>query len=151
MADFTLQIQEKVTLGGIVRDSITTQTLSNINYVDNRILTIPSGSYTPLFYFNPSNVDAGTFTTGSFKYGRITNKSSTVPIQVRITADSVPSTTLTNTSFIVTPGDSFFLSTTAITGSSPGSNTFVFNQYVYYVSVAPSGSSASIEYFIIGT
>lgn len=151
MADFTLQIQEKVTLGGIVRDSITTQTLSNINYVDNRILTIPSGSYTPLFYFNPSNVDAGTFTTGSFKYGRITNKSSTVPIQVRITADSVPSTTLTNTSFIVTPGDSFFLSTTAITGSSPGSNTFVFNQYVYYVSVVPSGSSASIEYFIIGT
>ena len=151
MADFTLQIQEKVTLGGIVRDSITTQTLSNINYVDNRILTIPSGSYTPLFYFNPSNVDAGTFTTGSFKYGRITNKSSTVPIQVRITADSVPSTTLTNTSFIVTPGDSFFLSTTAITGSSPGSNTFVFNQYVYYVSVAPSGSSASIEYFSIGT
>lgn len=151
MADFTLQIQEKVTLGGIVRDSITTQTLSNINYVDNRVLTIPSGSYTPLFYFNPSNVDAGTFTTGSFKYGRITNKSSTVPIQVRITADSVPSTTLTNTSFIVTPGNSFFLSTTAITGSSPESNTFVFNQYVYYVSVAPSGSSASIEYFIIGT
>jgi hypothetical protein len=41
MADFTLQIQEKVTLGGIVRDSITTQTLSNINYVDNRILTVP--------------------------------------------------------------------------------------------------------------
>jgi hypothetical protein len=53
-----------------------------------------------------------------------------------------------NTSFIISPGNSFFLSTTAITGSSPGSNIFAFNQYIYYVSVAPSGSSANIEYFI---
>jgi hypothetical protein len=150
MADLTVLINEKITLDGNDRGILTTQTISNINNVDNRILNIPTGSYTPLFYFNPSNVDAGTFSTGSFKYGRITNKSLTVPIQVRVTADAVP-TNVTNTSFIIAPGNSFFLSTTAVTGSSPGSNTFTFSQYVYYVSVAPSGSSASVEYLIATT
>ena len=150
MADLTIYLNEKIILDGNDRGVMSTQTITGVNNVDNRILNVPTGSYTPLFYFNPSNVDAGTFTTGSFKYGRITNKSSSVPIQVRITADTSPSD-LTNTSFIIAPGNSFFLSTTAITGSSPGSNTFTFNQYVYYVSVAPSGSSASVEYFIATT
>ena len=150
MADLTIYLNEKIILDGNDRGVMSTQTITGVNNVDNRILNVPTGSYTPLFYFNPSNVDAGTFTTGSFKYGRITNKSSSVPIQVRITAETSPSA-LTNTSFIIAPGNSFFLSTTAITGSSPGSNTFTFNQYVYYVSVAPSGSSASIEYFIATT
>ena len=151
MADLTVLINEKITLDGNDRGVLSTQTITGINNIDNRILKIPTGSYTPLFYFDPSNIDAGTFSTGSFKYGRITNKSSTVPIQVRVTADTVPSSTLANTSFIVAPGDSFFLSTTAITGSSPGSNIFAFNQYIYYVSAAPSGSSANIEYFIATT
>lgn len=147
MANLTIQINEKITLDGTDRGVLTTQTISNINNIDNRVLTCPTGSYTPLFYFDPSNVDAGQFSTGSFKYGRITNKSSAVPIQVRVTAND----TTKNTSFIVNPGNSFFLSTTAITGSSPGSNVFVFNQYIYYVSVVPSGSSATIEYFIATT
>jgi len=151
MADLTVYINEKITIDGTERGVLTTQTVSNINSIDSRILNILTGSYTPLFYFDPSNVNAGTFSTGSFKYGRITNKSSTVPIQVKITADTVPSSTLTNTSFIVTPGNSFFLSTTAVTGSSPGSNVFTFNQYIYYLSVSPSGSSANIEYFIATT
>jgi hypothetical protein len=150
MADLTIYLNEKIILDGNDRGVMSTQTITGVNNVDNRILNVPTGSYTPIFYFHPSNIDAGTFTTGSFKYGRITNKSSSVPIQVRITADTSPSA-LTNTSFIITPGNSFFLSTTAITGSSPGSNTFTFNQYVYYISVAPSGSSASVEYFIATT
>jgi hypothetical protein len=147
MADLTVYITEKITLDSNTRNVLTTQTISNINNVDSRILNIPTGSYTPLFYFDPSNIDAATFTTGSFKYGRITNKSTTVPIQVKITADD----TTKNTSFIVSPGNSFFLSTTAITGSIPGSSTFVFNQYIYYVSVSPSGSASTVEYFIATT
>jgi len=146
MADLTVQINEKITLDGNDRGVYTTQTITGVNNIDNRILNIPTGSYTPLFYFDPSNIDAGTFSTGSFKYGRITNKSSSVPIQVRISTNDIQ-----NTSFIVTPGNSFFLSTTAITGSSPGSDVFVFDQYVYYISISPSGSSSKIEYFIATT
>ena len=146
MADLTVLINERITLDGNDRGVYTTQTITGVNNIDNRILNIPTGSYTPLFYFDPSNIDAGTFSTGSFKYGRITNKSSSVPIQVRISTNDIQ-----NTSFIVTPGNSFFLSTTAITGSSPGSDVFVFDQYVYYISVSPSGSSSKIEYFIATT
>ena len=150
MANLKITIEEKLVLEGVDRGASITQNITNINSVDNRVLNIPTGSYTPLFYFHPSDIDAGTFPTSSFKYGRITNKSLTVPIQVRVTADSVPSA-LTNTSFIIAPGNSFFLSTAAVTGSSPGSDVFVFNQYIYYVSVAPSGSAATVEYFIATT
>jgi len=151
MANLKITIEEKLVLDGIDRGASITQTITDINNIDNRVLNIPTGSYTPLFYFSPTSIDAGTFPTGSFKYGRITNKSSAVPIQIRVTADTVPPSTLMNTSFIVAPGNSFFLSTTAVTGSSPGSSVFLFNQYVYYVSAAPSGSAATIEYFIATT
>lgn len=147
MADLTIYLNEKITLDGNDRGVISTQTITGINNIDNRILNIPTGSYTPLFYFDPSNIDAGTFPTGSFKYGRITNKS-VIPIQVAIT---MTGTSSINTSFIVDPGNSFFLSTTAVTGSRPGSNIFTFNQSINYISVAPSGSSASVEYFIATT
>jgi hypothetical protein len=147
MADLTIYLNEKITLDGNDRGVLTTQTITGINNVDNRILNIPTGSYTPLFYFDPSNIDAGTFSTGSFKYGRITNKS-VVPIQVAVT---MTGTSSINTSFVVDPGNSFFLSTTAVTSSRPGNNIFVFNQSIYYISVAPSGSAASVEYFIATT
>jgi hypothetical protein len=76
MADLTVYINEKITIDGTERGVLTTQTVSNINSIDNRILNIPTGSYTGLFNFEPSNTDAGVYPTGSFKYGRITNKSS---------------------------------------------------------------------------
>ena len=68
MADLTVYITEKITLDSNTRNILTSQTISNINNVDSRVLNIPTGSYTPLFYFDPSNVDAATFSTGSFKY-----------------------------------------------------------------------------------
>ena len=147
MADLTIYISEKITLDDTDRGVYTTQTISGINSIDNRILSIPTGSYTGLFYFDPSDVDAAVFSTGSFKYGRITNKSS-VPIQllVNMTDGSISSPT----SFIVNSGSSFFLSTTAATGSSAG-DVFVFNQYINSISAVPSGSSATIEYFIATT
>ena len=63
MADLTIYLNEKITLDGNDRGVLTTQTIPGINNIDNRILNIPTGSYTPLFYFNPSSVDAGTFST----------------------------------------------------------------------------------------
>lgn len=144
MADLTVYISEKINIGDTDRGVYTTQVIPGINNIDNRILSIPTGSYTGLFNFNPSDVDAAIFPTGSFKYGRITNKSS-VPVQllVNMTDGSNSSTT----TFIVNSGSSFFLSSTAATGSSPG-DTFVFNQYINTISANPSGSSATIEYFI---
>jgi hypothetical protein len=141
MADLTVYISEKINIGDTDRGVYTTQTIPGINSIDSRILSIPTGSYTGLFNFDPSNIAAATYSTGSFKYGRITNRSS-VPIQLLVNLIGGSTTT-----FIVNSGSSFFLSSSAATGSTPG-NTFTFNQYINTVSVTPSGSSATIEYFI---
>ena len=140
MADFTLQIQEKITLGGVARDSIITQIISNISYVDNRILTVPSGSVTTIFSFADAS-NAGTFLTGSFKYGRVTNKSTTVPVRL------IVSSSAESTSYLIATGSSFMLSTTSVTGST---TEFSFKS-ITSVKIEPSGSAADIEYFIIGT
>jgi hypothetical protein len=141
MADFTLLIKERVLLEGTERGSDYNVTISNISNADNRIVTIPSGSETTIFQY--SNVPgAGTFSTGSFKYGRISNYSTTVPINLKISS----SNELLN--FSVAAGGSFMLSTSEITSSIV--NNFVYNDIVS-VKAEPSGSSAKIEYFIATT
>jgi hypothetical protein len=147
MADLTIYLNEKITLDGNDRGVLTTQTISGINNIDNRILSIPTGSYTGLFKFDPSNIDAGVFLTSSFKYGRITNKSS-IPVQLLV--NTMSGSISSSISFIVNSSSSFLLSTTAVTGSNPG-NVFVFNQYINLISVLPSSSSAVVEYFIATT
>jgi hypothetical protein len=145
MADLNIQINEKITLNGTDRGVLTTQTISNINNIDNRILTCPSDSYTGLFLFNPSSIDAATFSTGSLKYGRVTNRSA-VPVKLLVqTAGS------SNYTFLINPSNSFFLSNTSVSGSALSTNSFTFNDYINEVQVQPSGSSATIEYFIATT
>ena len=64
MADLTIFINEKISLDNNDKGIVTTQTISNISYVDNRTLNITSGSVTTLFSL--SNVNgAGTFVTSS--------------------------------------------------------------------------------------
>ena len=75
MADFTLQIKERVLLNGTERGTDYNLTISNIENYDNRIVTVPTGSETTIFKYSDSP-NAGTFTSGSFKYGRISNYSS---------------------------------------------------------------------------
>jgi hypothetical protein len=146
MADLTVQINEKITLDGNDRGVFTSQVITGINGVDNRLLTIPTGSYTTLFYFADNNIDAAVFPTGSFKYGRVTNKSTTDIQLVIFAADT------TNMDYIITPGNSFTLSSTSITGSAAYTpNNFNFNTYIYSISAAPLSSSATVEYFIATT
>jgi hypothetical protein len=145
MADLTIQINEKITLDGTDRGVLTTQTISNINNIDNRILTCSSGSYTGLFLFNSSSIDAATFSTGSFKYGRVTNKSA-VPVKLLVQTNGN-----SNYTFLINPSNTFFLSNTSASGSALPSNSFTFNDYINEIQVEPSGSSATIEYFIATT
>ena len=145
MADLTIQINEKITLDGTDRGVLTTQTISNINNIDNRILTCPSSSYTGLFLFSPSSIDAATFSTGSFKYGRVTNRSA-VPVKLLVQTNGN-----SNYTFLINPSSTFFLSNTSTSGSALSSGSFTFNDYINEIQVQPSGSSATIEYFIATT
>ncbi len=141
MADFTLLIRERVLLEGTERGTDYKLTISGIENYDNRIVTVPTGSETTIFEYN-NKPGSGTFTSGSFKYGRISNYSSTVPINLKVSSSSE----LMN--FSIAAGGTFMLSTSDITGSA--TNTFLYND-IMSVFVEPSGSSAKVEYFIATT
>jgi len=138
MANFTLKIIEQLTLNGDDVGSSVTQTINNINYIDNRILNVPSGSVTTIFSMD-SVPGAGTFVTSSFQYGRITNNSTVVPIKLIVSSSTEAM------SFLIATGSSFLLSTSKITGSV---SSLSFDN-IKSVKIEPSGSAASIEYYIL--
>ena len=138
MAIFTLKITEQLTLNGDDVGSSVTQTINNINYIDNRILNVPTGSVTTIFSMD-SVPGAGTFVSSSFQYGRITNNSTVVPIKLIVSSSTEAM------SFLIATGSSFMLSTSKITGSTSGLN---FSD-IKSIKVEPSGSVASIEYYVI--
>ena len=138
MATFTSQIYEILTLNGDNVGSSVVNTINNVNYVDNRILSVPSGSVTTLFSFD--NVPgAGTFVTSSVQYVRITNNSIVTPIKLIISSSTEAM------SYLIATGSSYMMSSTKMTGSTSG---LVFSD-VKSVKIEPSGSSASIEYYIV--
>ncbi len=141
MADFTLLIRERILLEGTERGTDYNLSIKDIENIDNRIVTVPSGSVTTIFKYDELP-GAGTFKTGSFKYGRISNYSKDIPLNLQVSSSSE----LLN--FSIAAGGTFMLSTSEITGSL--TNTFSYDN-IMAVSVEPSGSSAKVEYFIATT
>jgi hypothetical protein len=141
MATFTSQIFEILTLNGDNVGSSVTQTINNINYVDNRILSVPTGSITTIFSMD-AVPGAGTFVTSSIKYVRVSNISNTnVPIKLIVSSSTEAM------SYLIATGSSYMLSTSKMTGSESGLS---FSD-IKSVKVTPSGSSGSIEYYIATT
>ena len=140
MATFNSQIYEILTLNGDNVGSSVTQTINNINYVDNRILSVPTGSVTTIFNMD-SVPGAGTFVTSSVQYVRITNNSAVAPVKLIISSSTEAM------SYLIATGSSYMMSTSKMTGSTSG---LVFDD-IKSVKVQPSGSAASIEYYIITT
>ena len=141
MATFTSKISETLVLNGNNVGSSVTYTSDNVNYVDNRFLSIPTGSQTTIFSLS-NTPGAGQFTTSSLIYARVTNTSTTVPIQLNVTSSTI------KTTFLVSAGSSFLLSTSKVTGSID--STFTLED-IRSINVQPSGSSATIEYYIATT
>ena len=142
MATFTSQIFEILTLNGDNVGSSVTNTINDINYVDNRILSIPTGSVTTLFSMD-SVPGAGTFVTSSVQYVRVTNNSTVTPIKLIVSSSTEAM------SFLIATGSSYMMSTSKMTGSV-NSGSFTFSD-VKSVKVQPSSSAASIEYYIVTT
>jgi len=140
MADLTIYINEKITLDSVERGVYSSQIISNISYIDNRILNITSGSNTALFTLSNGN-GAGTFATSSIQYARITNKSTTVPVKLIVSSSTEAM------SYLIAAGSSYILSTSKMTGSL---SSLTFNDIVS-IQAQPSGSSANIEYFVATT
>lgn len=142
MATFTSQIFEILTLNGDNVGSSVTNTINNINYVDNRILSIPTGSITTLFSMD-SVPGAGTFVSSSVQYVRVTNNSATVPVKLIISSSTQAM------SYLISAGSSYMISTSKMTGSVD-SSSFNFDD-IKSVKAQPTGSVTSIEYYIATT
>lgn len=140
MATFTSQIFEILTLNGDDVGSSVSQTINNVNYVDNRILSIPTGSVTTLFSMD-AVPGAGTFVTSSIQYIRVTNNSTVAPVKLIVSSSTEAM------SYLIATGSSYMMSTSKMTGSTSGLN---FSD-VKSVKAEPSGSNASIEYYIVTT
>ncbi len=141
MATLTTQIYEILTLDGNDVGSSAVNTINGINYIDNRSLSIPTGSITTLFSMD-SVPGAGTFVTSSIKYIRVTNTTTfNVPIKLIVSSSTEAMSYLINT------GSSYMISTSKMTGSESGLD---FSD-IKSVKVSPSGSSGSIEYYIATT
>ena len=110
MADFIIKIQEQISLNGVQRGSEVSKTISGINYTDNRILNTSSGSETTIFSLSDT-VGAGQFLTSSLKYARVSNNSTTVPVNLKVSSSTE------QLNFKIDAGASFMLSTSNITGS----------------------------------
>jgi hypothetical protein len=144
MATFTSQIFEILTLNGDNVGSSVTNTINDINFVDNRILSIPTGSVTTLFSMD-SVPGAGTFVTSSIKYVRVTNNSTLFPVKLIVSSSTEAM------SYLISAGSSYMISTSKMTGSvSVSTSSFNFND-IQSVKAQPSGSAASIEYYIATT
>jgi len=141
MATFTSQIFEILTLNGDNVGSSVTQTINGINYVDTRILSVPTGSTTTIFNMD-ATPGAGTFVTSSIKYIRVSNITTyNVPIKLIVSSSTEAM------SYLIATGSSYMLSTSKMTGSESGLS---FSD-IKSVKVSPSGSSGSIEYYIATT
>jgi hypothetical protein len=141
MANLYVTITEEITLpNSPTQKTNVFSTISSINYVDTRVMNCPSGSQTSIFNLS-ANPGAGTFTTSSLQYARITNDSS-VPVKLMISAS------LSKASFTVSTGSSFYISTSQFTGSIDNALTL---ENISSVSILPSGSDAKIDYFIATT
>jgi hypothetical protein len=140
MATFTSQIFEILSLNGDDVGSSVSQTINNVNYVDNRILNIPTNSVTTLFSMD-AVPGAGTFVTSSIQYIRVTNNSTVAPVKLIISSSTEAM------SYLIATGSSYMLSTSKMTGSTSGLS---FGD-IQSVKAQPSGSNASIEYYIVTT
>jgi hypothetical protein len=141
MATLITEVYEILTLDGNDVGSSVTNTINGVNYIDNRILSVPTGSVTTLFSMD-ANPGAGTFVTSSIKYIRVSNISTTnTSVQLAVSSSSEAM------SYLITTGSSYMLSTSKMTGSVGG---LLFDD-IKSVKVEPSGSAATLEYYIATT
>jgi hypothetical protein len=143
MADLTILINEKITLNNVDKNFSYTQTVSGVNYIDNRTLSVTGSSAITLFSLSDTP-GAGTFVTSSFKYGRVTNKSTSYPVRLLVSSSE------DSMDFLVSTGSSFLLSTSKVSGSVENTSNFIFKDIIS-IKAQTSGSSADIEYFIATT
>ena len=139
MATLKLFINEQLSLDGDDRSTLQSIDISDKNYLDHRTILLPANTKTTIFEFD-TEVTSGTFKEDKLKYARITNQSSTIPVNIEVSS----STQAFN--FRMEPQQSFYLPSSQVTGSLVG---FSYD-YISSINLRPSGSTntAKVEFYV---
>jgi len=139
MATLKLFINEQLSLDGDDRSTLQSIDISDINYLDHRTMLLPAGVKTTIFEFN-TEVTSGTFREDKLKYARITNQSTSIPVNIEVSSSKQAF------NFRMEPQQSFYLPSSQVTGSLVG---FSYD-YISSINLRPSGSNntAKVEFYI---
>jgi hypothetical protein len=139
MATLKLFINEQLSLDGDDRSTLQSIDISDVNYLDHRTMLLPANTKTTIFEFD-TEVTSGTFREDKLKYARITNQSTSIPVNIEVSS----STQAFN--FRMEPQQSFYLPSSQVTGSLVG---FSYD-YISSINLRPSGSTnpAKVEFYI---
>jgi hypothetical protein len=102
-------------------------------------MLLPANTKTTIFNFD-TEVTSGTFKEDKLKYARVTNHSTSIPVNIEVSS----STQAFN--FRMEPQQSFYLPSSQVTGSLVG---FSYD-YISSINLRPSGSNntAKVEFYI---
>jgi hypothetical protein len=141
-ATLTVSTTETIFLNGNYRSSGVEYTALNITGIDNRIVTIPSGSITELMKFTGSlaGASAGTIVSDSVSYLRLTNLESAGTLYVNLVG-AISGSSITE----IGPKASFVLNNTHVSGSAEQ-----LASLKVYVGTNTTGS-IDLEYYIATT
>ena len=139
MATLKLFINEQLSLDGDDRSTLQSIDITDINYLDHRTMLLPANTKTTIFEFN-TEVTSGTFREDKLKYARITNQSSTIPVNIEVSSSKQAF------NFRMDPQQSFYLPSSQVTGSLVG---FSY-EYISSINLRPSGSTntAKVEFYV---
>ena len=139
MATLKLFINEQLSLDGDDRSTLQSIDISDINYLDHRTILLPANTKTTIFEFD-TEVTSGTFKEDKLKYARITNQSSTIPVNIEVSSSKQAF------NFRMDPQQSFYLPSSQVTGSLVG---FSYD-YISSINLRPSGSTntAKVEFYV---
>ncbi len=134
-------ITEQITLNGQTINSENQLTVSSINEIDKRIVSVPTVSEVTLILFS-SSVAAGTYVSANVRYIRITNKDSVNFVRIRVKKNAAETFDIK-----LEAGKSFILGNNS---ESVSASAGVFSAFVSADSINAQADTAvvDVEFFI---
>lgn len=135
-ATLQVQILEDIELNGVKRGSRSYHTFKNIKQIDERVMTVPTHEVDVLLL--SSSAAAGTYSTNSFKYARLTNLDDTNYVNVTFLSGSDGSKSVQK----LLPKTSMMITDLALSGSSAG---VAFGSFSNMTAVKASANSSAVD------
>ena len=153
MANLTVTVSESVTLNGAVRGNTNELTITGIEQVMERIVTIPDNDTTVLLTKATVNSSDSAIDMQDTKYIRVTNLDSTnsVTLSMQIDADENNNDADESVSILLEAGKTFMMGTPHDSiGVLDSSNTLTATHDLESILVDSGGNTVKLELFVAG-